>query len=186
MIFGMSSMLRRAFVVAMFSSTAALTAAATMQNSEDNGCRLPSELTKTVLGRFPHGRIVSLSDLSSDDQVTFKKEHQANCPGASAVDFFGDGRPTYALSVVTEQNGKKTATLVVARFVDSRWQIEQLDTTDGPIPVVWTDKPGTYVDIYKRQRLNTSRPVVVWCAYESWASLYAWTGAKVSKIWIAD
>lgn len=62
-----------------------------------------------------------------------------------------------------------------------------MDATDAsPVPVVWTEKPGKYDDVYGQKTLNADRPVVVLCGYESWAILYAWTGSKVERIWISD
>ena len=46
--------------------------------------------------------------------------------------------------------------------------------------------PGVYKDVYGRKELHASHAVIVFCGYESWAIVYAWTNNKVDKVWIRD
>ena len=150
-----------------------------------SGCTLPNGLSPLIATKYSNAHVVSLSDLNEDDQKLFLKEHGSSCPGLTRVDFFGDGKPTLAL-VLLPANGPQKAKLVVAHQVQSQWQTILLDTADTTVPVVWSEKPGRYDDVYGNKTLNASRPVVVLCAYESWAILYGWTGSRVEKIWILD
>jgi hypothetical protein len=151
-----------------------------------SGCALPDSLSPLIASKFPNTRIVSLSDLNQDDKILFQKEHDSSCPGLTRVDFYGDGKPTFAL-VLLQADGARKAKLVVAHQNQNQWQTSLIDTADASIvPVVWSEKPGTYNDVYGEKTLSTTRPVVVLCGYESWAILYAWTGKQVEKIWIAD
>jgi hypothetical protein len=150
-----------------------------------SGCALPDGLSPLIASKFPNTHIVSLSDLSQDDKMLFQKEHGSSCPGLTRVDFYGDGKPTLAL-VLLSTNGVKNAQLVVAQQVEHQWQTRLVDTAGASVPVVWSEKPGKYDDVYGQKTLNATRPVVVLCEYESWAILYAWTGKRVNKIWISD
>lgn len=129
---------------------------------------------------------MSLSDLSEADKELFQKGHAESCPGLVKVDFYGDSKPTFALALITKGGEYPTTKLVLAHQVEANWNLSFLDKADGPIPVVWSEKPGTYKDVYGRKKILATRPVVVFCGYSSWAVLYAWTNNRVAKIWLED
>jgi len=167
---------------AIFAVCGAQTAVAQSQN----GCAMPDGLSGLIASKYPNSHVVSLSDLNQDDKTLFQKEHGSSCPGLASVDFYGDGKPTLAL-VLLRANGTLKAELVIAHQVQNQWQTLLVDTADSSIvPVVWSEKPGKYDDVYGQKTLNAAKPVVVLCGYESWAILYAWTGKQVEKIWILD
>jgi hypothetical protein len=149
-----------------------------------NGCALPDGLSRAIAVKHPNSHVVTLDDLNQDDQTLFQKEHGSSCPGLTRVDFYGDGKPTFAL-VLLRADGEK-AELVVAHQLQNQWQTTSLDTAESSVPVVWTEKPGKYDDVYGEKTLNAIRPVVVLCGYNSWAIVYAWTGKQVEKIWVRD
>lgn len=139
-----------------------------------------------IASKFPNTHVVGLSDLNHDDKILFQKEHGSSCPGLTRVDFYGDGKPTSAL-VLLGANGAQKAEFVVAHQIQNQWQTLLVDTADASIvPVAWSEKTGKYDDVYEQKTLNATRPVVVFCGYESWAILYAWAGNRVEKIWISD
>jgi hypothetical protein len=139
-----------------------------------------------VESEFPGRTLVSFSDLGDDDKALFQKEHGDSCPGLVKVDFYGDGKPTLALALTSRSVAKGKTELVVARQVGGIWKTATLETTDGPVPVVWSEKPGEYTDVYGEKKIRATRPVVVFCRYYAWAVLYAWTNNRVAKIWLAD
>ena len=159
--------------------------AATAGQSKD-GCALPPGLQIETSGKYPRARLISLADLDEHDRELFRKEHGARCPGLARVDFYGDGRPTWALVLISEEGSKRKVELVVAHKVVGRWQIRSLETTDGGAPVVWREGPGKYSDVYGEKTIKATHPVIVLCGYEGWAILYAWTGGEVEKVWISD
>jgi hypothetical protein len=153
----------------------------------NDACTLPQDLQRDIATKYPGEKLVSLSDLDEDDRGFFQKDHSDACPGLVKADFYGDGKPTLALVLITKSGAKKKAELVVAHQVGGHWQTTVLDTADGaPVPVVWSQPPGEYRDIYGKKEIRATRPVIVFAGYESWAILYAWTGKHVSKVWIAD
>jgi hypothetical protein len=153
--------------------------------SSNGGCDFPPGLRDEVSKEFPSTRLVSLGDLSEYDRKLYKKDHGTRCPGIVKVDFYGDGKPTWALVLIGEEAPTRKAQLVVAHQAGSDWEIRSLETTDGA-PVVWRQGPGKYGDVYGKETIRATRPVVVFCGYESWAILYAWTGNEVKKIWLSD
>jgi len=151
-----------------------------------DACTFPAGLHEHISRRYPGTTLVSLADLSEDDREFFQADHGNRCPGLVKVDFYGDGKPTWALVLTAGERSKSKSELVVARQVGERWEVRSLDTAGAQVPVVWRQDPGKYRDVYGDKEIRSTRPVIVLCGYESWAILYFWTGKRVEKIWIAD
>src|SRR5713226_5510699 len=94
-----------------------------LATSPDGACDLPQDLERIVAGKYPGTRIVSLPDLNEDDRALFQKEHADNCPGLVKVDFYGDGKPTLALVLIGNGEGKDSSVLVVAHWTGAGWKI---------------------------------------------------------------
>jgi hypothetical protein len=153
----------------------------------NNACDLPQDLKREIAAKFPHSRLVSLSDLDDDDRVFFQKDHGNACPGLVKVDFYGDGKPTLALVLLTSDRVKNRANLIVAHQLGKRWTMRILGTADAvPAPVVWSQTPGGYRDVHGGKEIRAARPVVIFNRYEAWAILYYWTGNSLRKIWLMD
>jgi hypothetical protein len=148
-------------------------------------CTLPEGLDSKIATKFPGAHLVTLADLNDYDKKLYKKDHGSKCPGLVKVDFYGDAKPTWALVLISGENPKRKAELVVARQVDSDWEIRSLGAANGT-PVVWREGPGKYEDIYGQKTIHATRPVVVLCYYESSTIVYAWTGKDVEKVWLSD
>jgi hypothetical protein len=151
-------------------------------------CALPPDLQREVASKYPGATIVNLSDLGEDDRGFFEKDHKGACPGMVSVDFYGDGKPTIAL-VLSKKNGLKEITeLIVARRVADGWKMTSLETGNSSpyAPVLWTEPPGVYRDVYGKKTIHAARPVIIFCKYEAWAIVYSWTGDRATKIWIMD
>jgi hypothetical protein len=153
------------------------------QSKDD--CSFPSGLQDEITKRFPKTKLLRLTDLSAHDRNLFQKEHGNRCPGFVKVDFYGDGKPTFALVLISMETPKKTAELIVATQIAGGWDIHLLEKTDGA-PVVWSQGPGTYTDVYGQKTIHSANRVIVLCGYESWAILYAWTGKTADKVWLSD
>ena len=152
--------------------------------TEGNRCSLPPSLRDEITKKYPGTRVVSLADLDEYDRKLFQKDH-GRCPGLVKVDFYGDGKPTWALVLISGENPKRKAELVVARQVGDTWETRSLETTDGT-PVVWREGPGKYDGMSEPNTMLAKNPVIVFCGLESWAICYAWTGKEVVKTWISD
>jgi|SRR6267378_6233867 len=149
-------------------------------------CSLSPSLRDEITRKYPGARVVSLADLDEYDRKLFQKDHGSRCPGLVKVDFYGDGKPTWALVLVGDgKPSQRKAELVVARQTGEGWEIRSLDTADGT-PVVWRQGPGKYEGMSEPATIRAAHQVIVFCGYESWAILYAWTGKKVEKTWISD
>ncbi len=153
--------------------------------SPNDPCDLPKDLQSIVGRKYPGTKIVSLLDLSEDDKQLFGKGHADSCPGLVKVDFYGDGKPTFALALTTKSQANPSTKLVLAHQVEANWQVAILDKADGPVPVVWSEKPGEYKSVYGK-RIRATKPVIIFCGYSSWVVLYAWTDNKLAKIWLRD
>ncbi len=153
----------------------------------NDACELPKDLQREVASKYPGKKVVNLADLQDDDRGFFQKDHNNTCPGLVKVNFYGDGKPTLALVLIGNGEGKDSSVLVVAHQVEAAWNISTLATGGPTVPVVWSLPPGEYRDVYGNKTIRATRPVIVFTKYESWGILYAWTNNnKVAKIWISD
>ena len=101
------------------------------------------------------------------------------------VNFYGDGKPTFALALTTKSQANPVTRLILAHQAGANWQVTTLSKADGPVPVVWSEKPGEYKSVYQH-KIRATRPVIVFSGYSSWAVLYAWTGSTIAKLWLRD
>src|SRR6267154_1690472 len=175
----LKSMLMYAAGFYLFVLIPAVTAA-----SSNDRCALPPDLRDEISKNHPDSHIVTLADLDAYDRKLFHKDHGTRCPGLVKVDFYGDGKPTWALVLISGDNPKRKAELIVARQTADRWEIRSLETTDGT-PVVWSEGPGKY-DGFDLKTIRAKYPVILFCGYGSWAIVYAWTGKEVEKTWVSD
>lgn len=144
-------------------------------------CVLPERLRDDLARVYPAAHVLTLQDLGGDERRQFSQDHGARCPGIVAVDFYGDKKPTLAIVLI---DGPR-ATLVMAHRRRARWELATISETDGR-PVVWSEEPAEYTDVYGRERLRVEHPAVVLCGYGSWAILFAWSKIGVRSIWISD
>jgi hypothetical protein len=152
----------------------------------NEACDPPQSLQREIASKYPGAKLVSLSDLGDDDRGFFQKDHGDSCPGLVKVDFYGDGNPTLALVLITKDGAEDNTRLIVAHQVGQTWKMKLLDTGGASVPVVWSQGPDEYRDVYGEKTIRATRPVIVFCKYEAWAIVYAWTGKQVTKVWIMD
>lgn len=152
----------------------------------NDACTLPQDLQEKVAEKYPGAKVVTSLDLGEHDMSYFEKDHKAACPGLVSVDFYGDHKPTVALVLVLGSGPSEVAELVVAHRAVNRWETKLLDTAKLSVPVVWSQPPGKYDDVYGNKAIRATHPVIVFCGYDSWAIVYAWKGDRVSKVWLHD
>lgn len=148
-------------------------------------CMYPPGLRDEISKKYPGTHLVGLADLDDYDRKLYQKDHGTRCPGLVRVNFYGDGKSTWALVLTAGKGTEQKAELVVARQVGNDWEIRALEKTDGT-PVVWREGAGKHEGMYEKEPLRAKYPVIVFCGYGSWAILYAWTGSEVKKIWLSD
>jgi hypothetical protein len=169
-------------VVGLYSFAANQTTAAAQSKSE---CALPPGLSDEIANRYPGTHPASLADLGDYAQKLYRKDFGTRCPGLVRVNFYGDGKPTWALLLIAKERHEQKPELVVARQTGNAWDIRSLDKADGAV-AVWREKPGKYEEVYGEKTIRATRPVILISDYGSFTILYAWTGKDVEKIWLSD
>jgi hypothetical protein len=149
-----------------------------------DSCKVPHALAAALGKKYSAALVVRLKDLSPEDRELFEKDHGTDCPGLVSVDFYGDGKPTWALVLIPE--GKQNAELVVAHASGDGFEITKLDDANQKTAVVWRQPQGVYRDLQADKTIRAAHSVIVFAGYESWAVLYAWTGKHVEKVWLSD
>lgn len=153
---------------------------------QNEACGLPHDLQEEISNKYRGAKLVTMSDLQEYHRRLFQKDHGKSCLGLVRVDFYGDKKPTLALVLTTGDGANQKAELVVAHKLGENWTTVLLDSAGSSVPVVWRQAPGTYKDVYGKKTIRATKPVIVFCGYESWAIVYAWTVKGVDKVWLAD
>ena len=93
---------------------------------------------KEIAQKNPGARLVQLSDLVDQHyKDVFQREHGNQCPGLVRVDFYGDGKPTWAFVLITTDKGKARVRFLVGRKLEEGWKLRVLDSTDDtPVTLV--------------------------------------------------
>src|SRR5260370_33664683 len=121
--------------------------------------RSSEDLQREVGNKYPGKKVVNLADLQDDDRGFFQKDHNNSCPGLVKVDFYGDGKPTLALVLIGNGEGKDSSVLVVAHQVEAAWNISTLATGAPTLPVVWgfhRASTGTFMATRRSERPDPS------------------------------
>jgi len=161
-------------------------AQAEVASPTDDRCALPLGLRDEISRKYPGTRVPGFDDLTEYKRKLYQKDHGKRCPGLVKVNFYGDGKPTWAFVLISGENPNRKAQLVVAHQVNDTWETRLLSTADGT-PVVWRDGPGKYEGLYYEEKtIRAQWPVIVFCGLESWAVVYAWTGKEVEKVQLSD
>jgi hypothetical protein len=148
-------------------------------------CNLPRSLQEKISNEFPSARLVRMADLNEQGRRLFQRDHGGECPGVVKVNFYGDGKPTWAVVLISGENPKRKAELIVGHQVGDVWEIRSLEITDGT-PAAWREGPGKYESLDGQKTIRATTQVIVLAGYGSWAVLYAWDGKDVQKIQISD
>jgi hypothetical protein len=148
-------------------------------------CEYPSGLRDVISQKYPGTHLVRLEDLGDYDRKLYQKDHGTRCPGLVRANFYGDGKPTWALVLISGEGLKQKAELIVAHQAALGWETRSLEITDGA-PVVWREGPGKYEGMNREEPIRAKYPVIVFWGYGSWAVVYAWTGKDVEKAQVSD
>src|ERR1700674_5130933 len=76
-------------------------------------CTLLEGLDSKIATKFPGAHLVTLADLDDYKKKLYKKDHGSRCPGLVRVNFYGDGKATWALVLISGENPKRKAELIV-------------------------------------------------------------------------
>jgi hypothetical protein len=118
------------------------------------------------------------------DRKLFRKLHGKHCPGIARVNFYGDGKLTLAIVLISGDNPKRRAELITARETKVGWDFRTLDVTDGT-PVVWREPPGTYEGM-ELTKIRAKYSAIAFAGLESWEVVYIWTDKKAEKVQLSD
>jgi hypothetical protein len=96
---------------------------------------LPPGLRDEISKTRPRTRPIGLADLDDYARKQYRKDFGTRCPGLVRVNFYGDGKPTWAVLLVPKESPKEKPELVVAHQLANTWDIRSLDTADGAVAV---------------------------------------------------
>jgi len=91
-----------------------------------NACDLPKDLDSVVKAKYPGTSVVTRSELNEDDKQLYQKGHADSCPGLAKLDFYGDGKPTFALALTTKSGASPSTKLVLAHRVGADEEVDRV------------------------------------------------------------
>ena len=160
-----------------------------LQAQDKSPCRLSASLSIEIDRLFTGYSVVTQRDLRKGDRSRFRADHKNSCPGLVRFDFYGSGKPTFALALFRREASKIDVKLVVATQSQGpdKWSIREIDTADlTAAPVIWMEPPQEFKDVRGEKKIKATHPALLFAQYESWAIVYAWTGAEIEKVWVSD
>jgi hypothetical protein len=161
-------------------------------------CRpaIPSSLGADLRAMFPDSKLLTTETLDATSRREFLKQHPDSCPGVATGDFFGDGRPAFALvlcqplgkrSGPATFNGSREAVLVVARpDAAGKWWFQFVEGANDSVAVVESLPPGDYASVYADRVIHAQHEVIGFGGFDSWYIALGWNGSSFEKVWLVD
>ncbi len=144
-------------------------------------CVYPTGLREEMARKYPGTRPIRWEDLDEYDRQYFQKGIGARCPGLLKVNFYGDGKPTWAVGLLKGAGSNRRVELVVARQLGKEWEMRSLLTLDGAdSPVIMSQGPGEYRENPGGTTIQAKNPVIIFINWGSWA--FTWIDGQVRKI----
>jgi hypothetical protein len=151
---------------------------------------LPTSIQEILQRKFSAWKILTLKDLSKEDQGFWARSEKRNqCPGMAFGHYEVKTSFSFVLSLVP-QNGKLTGGRLVIFSPEekTRYQEDVLEKRDGPSNplVVYTVPPGRYWNDERTKSLQLSIEAFQSEAKEEGAFLYFWEGGSVHRWTISE
>lgn len=162
----------------------ATTIGATTKECDSNA--LPPAARENLKQHFPNWRIVTVSDLSPDDQKLWSENYDDKCPGIIEGNFAG--RLSFAVSLIHHKNGVLSQTLVLLEHSQDGYVLRILTkASETAVPnVLLKFPPGTYKDAEQSSSVQTKFDGVAYIKLEAAGTLYYKTGQGFKSLEISE
>jgi len=148
---------------------------------------LPSHLAKDVARLYPQHRIVTLGDLSNDDQRIWKTSYPNACVGIVLGRFSTSSDQIALLLRPADGLSRETKVILVGRTAGAGMPREIFsEGKTGNLPVLRRSKPGTYKNVQSGQRLRSHRDVLLVEHLEATVTALIVQESRVRVVPIAD
>jgi hypothetical protein len=168
-------------VVTLFALTCGMSAAA----KECGSSALPPAAQTLLARRLPNWRVVTTSDLSSDDQKLWSENYANQCPGVVEGNFAI--AHSFAVSLIRQENGTLLQTLVLLEPQDGYALRTLGEASRTAVPsVVLRFPPGTYKDAERTHSVQTKFDGVAYLKLEAAGTLYYKTRQGFKSLEISE
>ena len=126
-------------------------------------CTVPKTLHNKIIEKYSNYEIVTLKHLIEEDRLTFQKEHSTDCPGLVKLNFWGNGKPTFAILLINSLISKPKYQLIIAtNYGEDKWELKTVDNADTTVsPVIWSESSGEYRDVWQENKIIAKYPVIL-------------------------
>lgn len=154
---------------------------------------LPAALVQILEKKYPGWNLVNFEDLGPTGADFFRKDAElypeknpTDCPGATRVDLYGDGREVYAFVLKQESITRVKSKLLLSEINKSKhWTIRTL-MDDECGCAVRTIPSGEHRDVIKGNTIKSQGEAVLYIKYEAYTIVFAWTGEKIERVYVQD
>jgi hypothetical protein len=143
-------------------------------------CEAPAPVA-TYLKAHPGWRILTLADLSKDQQMQWNDAHKAFCPGLAEVVVDASGQKSYALALL-DKAGKQEQ--LVLLHGSKPLVLEAPSPSTGV--VVWRAAPGKFDDPATGKKIAIATDSIMYELFESAAEQFYLVNGKVKRLQAGD
>ncbi len=133
---------------------------------------LPPSAQKLLEQRLPNWRIVTIPDLSSDDQKLWSENYDDKCPGIIEGNFIT--AHSFAVSLIRQEKASLMQTLVLLEPSQDGYVLRTLsEASQTAVPnVILKFPPGVYRDAERTRSVQTKLDGVGYIKLEAAGTLY--------------
>jgi hypothetical protein len=149
---------------------------------------LPSGIEKAVLAKLKGWKIVTLGELSQDDQEIFADSYEEKCPGIATGQFAPGQSPAYAITLVRSRSGALYQTLVLAAEKNRRYQVTTLSPQQRvAAPSIVRKLPaGSYSSQRGEIQIAAAYDVIAYERIQAGTVIYFWSNNKYRSLVISE
>ena len=149
---------------------------------------LPPAVKRAVTGKLKGWKILTVADLTHDDQEIFADSYEDKCPSIATGQFGPGPSPAYAVTLVRSRSGAIYQTLVLAVEKNRRYLVTTLSPQQRvAAPRIVRRLPaGSYSSPQGETQIDAQFDVIALEQIEAGTVIYYWSKDKYRSLVISD
>lgn len=149
---------------------------------------LPPQVKKAVTSKLKGWKILTIADLTHDDQEIFADSYEEQCPGFAAGQFAPGQSPAYAVTLIRSRNGALSQTLLLAAQKKGRYQVTTLSPQQRvSSPSIVRKLPrGNYSSPQGDTQIAAAFDVIAYEKIQAGTVIFYWSDGKYRSLVISE
>lgn len=146
---------------------------------------LPEPVREVLKHKFPTWRLLTLSDLTDEEQRYWLKSKGGDrCPGVGVGHIETRTYPSYAMVLVSREPTKPDSKfLVMSERRKGRFEVTVLSTDFGFVSTV---PPGKYTDSQQTEKVQLNLDGILFEVFQKGAGLYYWRNGRYRQLIMSE